>query len=162
MFLLQNRTCALLTGFCQKNNVKTIVDGTNLDDLKDYRPGIAAMHDFGIQSPLVFSKYTKAEIRNDAKNLGLSVYDRPSNSCLASRIPWGQRVTAERLARIEVGETIVKQIARIQQVRVRDLDGIAKIEVEQDNIQRISDPKIINEINVKLQTNWIQKCYYRF
>ncbi len=135
----------------QKNNVKTIVDGTNLDDLKDYRPGIVAIHDNGIKSPLVETKFTKKEIRNEAKSLGLSVCDRPSNSCLASRIPWGQRVTAERLARIEVGETIVKQITGAQQVRVRDLDGLAKIEVEHDKIHCISDKKIINEINLKLQ-----------
>lgn len=140
-----------LQDFAKKNNVKTIVDGTNLDDLKDYRPGIVAMHDNGITSPLVDTKYTKNEIRNQAKSLGLSVYDRPSNSCLASRIPWGQRVTAERLARIEVGETIVKQLTGVQQVRVRDLDGLAKIEVEQDKIQWIFNKKTINEIHIKLQ-----------
>ena len=140
-----------LQDFAKKNNVKTIVDGTNLDDFKDYRPGIVAIHDNGIKSPLVETKFTKNEIRNEAKSLGLSVFDRPSNSCFASRIPWGQRVTAERLARIEVGETIVKQITGIQQVRVRDLDGLAKIEVEQDKIHCFSDKATINEINVKLQ-----------
>jgi uncharacterized protein len=62
------------------------------------------------------------------------VYDKPSNSCLASRIPWGQRVTNEKLTRIELGETFVKQITNVRQVRVRDLNGIAKIEVEKDQI----------------------------
>ena len=150
-FYCRTELAQYLIDFAKTNNIKTIVDGTNLDDLKDYRPGIIALHDNGIKSPLVETKFTKNEIRNEAKNLGLTVHDRPSNSCLASRIPWGQRVTAERLTRIEVGETIVKQIAGVQQVRVRDLNGIAKIEVEHDKIHHISNKKIINEINVKLQ-----------
>ncbi len=150
-FYCRTELAQYLQAFAKKNNVKTIVDGTNLDDLKDYRPGIVAIHDNGIKSPLVETKFTKNEIRNEPRSLGLSICDRPSNSCLASRIPWGQRVTAERLARIEVGETIVKQITGAQQVRVRDLDGLAKIEVEQDKIHCISDKKTINEINLKLQ-----------
>ena len=81
----------------------------------------------------------------------MSVYDRPSNSCLASRIPWGQRVTAERLARIEMGEFIVKQILGINQVRVRDLDGLAKIEVEKNDLELFSDEKKRNEITIKLE-----------
>ena len=93
-----------LLGVAKKENITCIVDGTNLDDLGDYRPGITALRNNGIQSPLVEVQFSKQEIRQAAKALGLSVYERPSNSCLASRIPWGQRVTAERLARIEIGD----------------------------------------------------------
>ena len=75
----------------------------------------------------------------------------PSNSCLASRIPWGQRVTAERLARIEIGEKIIKQKTGIQQIRVRDIDGIARIEVEPDKIHLLNNDVIKNEIFSKLQ-----------
>ena len=78
---------------------------------------------------------SKDEIRKICKNIGLTVYNRPSNSCLASRIPWGQRVTAERLTRIEMGETIIKQLTGFQQVRVRDLDGVAKIEIESSKVK---------------------------
>ena len=99
----------LLT-LANEHDVKFIVDGTNLDDLGDYRPGIEALKRNGIRSPLVETNFTKNEIRRTAKLIGLSVYDKPSNSCLASRIPWGQRVTTEKLTRIELGETIVKQI----------------------------------------------------
>ena len=66
--------------------------------------------------------------------VGLSIFDKPSNSCLASRIPWGQRVTAEKLARIEMGEKIIKQKTGIHQVRVRDIDGTARIEVETNKL----------------------------
>ena len=85
------------------------------------------------------------------KKIGLSVYDRPSNSCLASRIPWGQRVTAERLTRIEVGESIVKQILDVNQVRVRDYDGVAKIEIEKNKLKQLSDKTKLNEISKKLE-----------
>jgi len=134
----------------KNHDVKIIVDGTNLDDLGDYRPGIQALKENGIRSPLVETKCIKDEVRNIAKSVGLSVYDRPSNSCLASRIPWGQRVTAERLTRIELGEILVKQITNLKQVRVRDIEGCAKIEVDKNRIA-IFNKNIINQLNKKLK-----------
>ena len=139
-----------LITLANEHNVKFIVDGTNLDDLGDYRPGIEALKRNGIRSPLVETNFTKNEIRRTAKLIGLSVYDKPSNSCLASRIPWGQRVTTEKLTRIELGETIVKQITNLKQVRVRDLDGIAKIEVDKNRISIFEDD-ILAEITNKLK-----------
>lgn len=133
------------------DNIDVIVDGTNLDDLGDFRPGINALRQNGIRSPLVETNFTKKEIREAARLVGLSVYDKPSNSCLASRIPWGQRVTSERLARIEFGESLVKRITKIKQVRVRDLDGSAKIEVEKQHIGRFDDDSIMNDITEKLK-----------
>ena len=100
---------------------------------------------------MIETGFTKNQIRDEAKKAGLSVYDRPSNSCLASRIPWGQRVTAERLARIEIGESIVKQTLGINQVRVRDFDGIAKIEVEKNDLGLFSNKTKLNEITSKLE-----------
>ena len=116
----------------------------------DYRPGIDALHKHGIRSPLLETNFTKQLVRETAKSIGLSIYDKPSNSCLASRIPWGQRVTAEKLARIEMGEKIIKQKTGIQQVRVRDIDGIARIEVEREKLQLFNDNEIKNEIFSKL------------
>lgn len=130
--------------------VNVIVDGTNLDDLGDYRPGIEALRQNGIQSPLVETNFSKSQIRGIAKSVGLSVHDKPSNSCLASRIPWGQRVTAEKLTRIELGETVVKQITKIKQVRVRDLDGSAKIEVEKNDISEFNND-VLDKITEKLK-----------
>ncbi len=127
----------------RKENASIIVDGTNLDDLGEYRPGIRALKENGVRSPLVEVGFTKYEIREYAQKVGLSVYDRPSNSCLASRIPWGQEVTAERLARIEAGEIMVKQFFGIRQVRVRDFNGIAKIEVWKEEMYLLLDqPKL--------------------
>ena len=139
-----------LIELAKKHDVKIIVDGTNLDDLGDYRPGIQALRENGIQSPLVETKFLKSQIRDIAKDVGLSVFDRPSNSCLASRIPWGQRVTAEKLTRIEFGETLVKQLTNLKQVRVRDFEGAAKIEVDKTMIS-IFDENIMNQLNEKLK-----------
>ena len=139
-----------LIKLAKTRSVEIIVDGTNLDDLGDYRPGIQALKENGIRSPLVETKFFKSEIRDIAKSVGLSVHDRPANSCLASRIPWGQRVTAERLTRIELGETIVKQITNLKQVRVRDIQGCAKIEVNKEKIS-IFDENIINQLSKKLK-----------
>ena len=130
--------------------INLVVDGTQSDDMGDYRPGINALHGHGIRSPLLETQFTKELVRKTAKSVGLSIYDRPSNSCLASRIPWGQRVTAEKLTRIEIGEKIIKQETGIQQVRVRDIDGIARIEVERDMLQLLNDPDIKKEIFSKL------------
>lgn len=140
-----------LVELANQRNIELIVDGTNLDDLGDYRPGIEALKQNGIQSPLVENKLTKKEIRDLAKSVGLSVFDKPSNSCLASRIPWGQKITSERLLRIEYGETMVKQIAKLKQVRVRDLDGLAKLEVEKEKIFVLRDDVIFKEISKKLK-----------
>lgn len=140
-----------LIRLARKENITVIVDGTNIDDLGDYRPGIVALQNNGIRSPLVESNFTKSEVRDTAKSVGLSVYDRPSNSCLASRIPWGQRVTAERLARIEVGETFVKQMVGAKQVRVRDINGMAKIEIGQDELDLIQSVNI-DDLAAKLKS----------
>jgi len=139
-----------LIELARKYDIRVIVDGTNLDDLGDYRPGIEALKQNGIKSPLVETKFLKSEIRESAKSVGLSVYDKPSNSCLASRIPWGQRVTAEKLTRIEFSETIVKQLTNVKQVRVRDLNGSAKIEVDKVMIS-LFDDAVLNKITEKLK-----------
>ncbi len=140
-----------LVQMANEMEIDLIVDGTNLDDLGDYRPGLQALEQKGVRSPLVENKFNKNDVRKIAKLVGLSVYDKPSNSCLASRIPWGQQITSERLLRIELGETIVKQTTNLKQVRVRDLDGIAKLEIEKEKIPLL-DQQIIKEIEEKLKT----------
>ena len=128
-----------------------IVDGTNLDDLKEYRPGIVALQNNGIKSPLVEVGFSKLDVRDCAKKAGLSIYDKPSNSCLASRIPWGNFVTAEKLARIEKSEIIVKHLFGVRQVRVRDLDDRARIEVGENEVKLLADSKKISTLTDSLK-----------
>ena len=150
-FYCRDELSLKLLEFSTSLSIEMIVDGTQSDDMGDYRPGIDALHGNGIRSPLLETHFTKELVRQTAKSVGLSIFDKPSNSCLASRIPWGQRVTAERLARIEMGEKIIKQKTGIQQIRVRDIDGIARIEVEPDKIHLLNDAGIKNEIFSKLK-----------
>tara|TARA_B100000029_G_scaffold374178_1_gene368497 strand:- start:889 stop:1689 length:801 start_codon:yes stop_codon:yes gene_type:complete len=139
-----------LIQFASSLDINVIVDGTQNDDMGDYRPGIDALHGNGIRSPLLETHFTKNMVRNTAKSIGLSIFDKPSNSCLASRIPWGQRVTAEKLARIELSEKIIKQKTGVRQVRVRDIDGTARIEVEDVNLHLFNNSSLKNEIFSKL------------
>jgi len=131
--------------------IDMIVDGTNTDDLGDYRPGVLALRENGIRSPLAEAGLSKKMVREAARSICLSVYDKPSNSCLASRIPWGQSVTAERLARIEIGEKIVKQLTGAKQVRVRDMNGIAKIEVGVDELSILENNTMLEKIKDQLK-----------
>ena len=140
-----------LIEFASTLDIDVIVDGTQSDDMGDYRPGIDALHRNGIRSPLLETHFSKNMVRNTAKSIGLSIYDKPSNSCLASRIPWGQRVTAEKLVRIEMAEKIIKQQTGLRQVRVRDIDGNARIEVEFDKINQLNNNAVKSEIFSKLK-----------
>ena len=81
----------------------------------------------------------------------MTIFDKPSNSCLASRIPWGQRVTAERLLRIELSEKLVKQTINAKQVRVRDLKGVAKLEVGPNELNLLNNKKTLKKISSQLQ-----------
>ena len=149
-FYCRDELSRKLIQFASSLDIDVIVDGTQSDDMGDYRPGINALHGNGIRSPLLETHFTKNMVRSTAKSVGLSIYDKPSNSCLASRIPWGQRVTAERLVRIEMGEKIIKQKTGLKQVRVRDIDGNARIEVDYDSIHLFENAALKNEIFSKL------------
>jgi pyridinium-3,5-biscarboxylic acid mononucleotide sulfurtransferase len=135
----------------KKAGVALIADGTNVDDLADYRPGIRALRENGVQSPMVELGISKSEIRGIAKSFGLSVYDKPSNACLASRIPTGSEVTYEKLQRIESAEIIVKTIFGVRQVRVRDHGELARVEVGRDELQKMFDVDKLTLLDGKLK-----------
>lgn len=140
-----------LSNEARQMDVDLIVDGTNTDDLSDYRPGIKALRENGIKSPLVELGINKQDVRNIAKANNLSVYDKPSNSCLASRIPHGMPVTLEKLKRIETAELLIKSIFKVRQVRVRDHQDIARIEVGKDEIKDMFDFEKMSVVDSKLR-----------
>ncbi len=131
--------------------ITLIVDGTNIDDLTDYRPGIRALRENGVRSPMVELGIEKLQIREIAKSFGLSVYDKPSNACLASRIPTGSDVTYKKLQRIESAEIIVKTIFGVRQIRVRDHDDLARIEVGRDELHKMFDVYKLALLDAKLK-----------
>ena len=95
-----------------------LADGTNADDLSDYRPGLRALKELNVRSPLLEAGYTKHEIRAGLKSMGIPLWDRPAYACLASRIPYGERITAEKLEAVDRAETVLRN-ADFVQVRVR-------------------------------------------
>lgn len=120
----------LLREIAEQKGFKTITDGTNLDDSKEYRPGITALKEENIYSPLLENRVDKATSRKIASILGLPVANKPSNTCLATRLPYGQEITLEKLNRINLAEAYIKRKLKIEVVRVRDHDGLARIELE--------------------------------
>jgi uncharacterized protein len=113
-----------------------IVDGTNLDDLGDDRPGIRAARKQGVRSPLVEAALSKEELRSLAKSMGLSNWDKPAAACLSSRIPRGIPITRENLSRVERAEAVLLSEG-FRHCRVRDHGEIARIEVAQDELPRL-------------------------
>ncbi len=109
-----------------------IIDGTNYDDLEDFRPGTAALEEFKVKSPLAEAGITKEEIRAIAKEYDLSVCNKPAMACLASRIPYGEEITEKKLLMISEAEKLISDILGVRMVRVRHHRDIARIEVPPD------------------------------
>lgn len=115
--------------------------GTNLDDLGDHRPGIAAARDRGAVMPMVDAELTKAEIRQLSRELGLRTWDKPQLACLSSRFPYGTRITLERLRQVDEFEDALRALG-LRQVRVRYHEAIARLEIELDDIPRLVSPGV--------------------
>ena len=118
----------------KKLNYKHVLDGVNLDDLGDYRPGINAAKDAGVISPLAILKFSKQDIRDISKSLCLPWWDKPAQPCLSSRFPYGYEITQKRLKMIEKAEEYIKNFG-IKEVRVRCQGTSARIEIPKDKIQ---------------------------
>ena len=118
-----------------------VVNGTNKDDLGDYRPGLEAAKNAGARSPLVEAGMTKADVRAAAQAIGMSVWDKPAAACLSSRIPYGTSVTTERLAQIGGLEADLKALG-FRQLRVRWHDQIARIEIALAELELVLTPGV--------------------
>jgi uncharacterized protein len=120
-------------------NLEHIANGTNCDDLGDYRPGLQAAKLAGVRSPLVEAELSKSEVRALARLIGMHVWDKPASACLSSRIPYGTSVTRERLAQIGGFEADLKALG-FRQLRVRWHDKIARIEIDIAELERLLVP----------------------
>ena len=119
----------------------SVLNGTNCDDLGDYRPGLQAASNAHVKSPLVDCAFDKADVRAGSRLLGLPVWDKPAAACLSSRIPYGTSVTSEKLAQIGGLESQLKQLG-FRQVRVRYHDKLARIELDLQDVTRAAQPGI--------------------
>ncbi len=142
----------------KEKNLKAVIEGSNADDTSDFRPGMKAVKKFNVRSPLLEAGLTKVEIRSLSKELNLPTWNKPAMACLSSRIPYGETITEERLYRIEQAETALKNLGLLQ-VRVRDHNEVARIEVEASQIINItSDLFRDSVVKVLKQTGYKYVC----
>lgn len=134
----------------KKNNIQYVADGTNLDDLGDYRPGLKAIEELKVVSPLKECGFTKEDIRALSKEMNLKTFNKPAFACLATRIPCGTKITNEKLRMIEKSEEYLVDIG-INQFRVRLHEDIARIEVGKDEIHKFFSNDILDKTNNKLK-----------
>lgn len=129
-----------------------VFEGTSLSDLRGHRPGWRAIaEEESVYSPWVEAGFTKEDIRKLARMIGLSVHDKPSMACLASRIPFNERITVERVVRVGKAEAAVKRIAGVRQVRVRDHNGLARIEVDENEMKQLLNIELMRKIAEELK-----------
>ncbi len=143
-----------LAALVQQEGYAHILNGTNVDDLGDHRPGLVAARDFTVRSPLVEAGMNKADVRTLAAHLGLDNADKPQAACLSSRFPYGARIDVERLAQVERAEECLARLGFVQ-FRVRHHEDVARLEVAAEELPRAL------RLRETLQAE-VQACGYRF
>lgn len=139
------------------NGYSWVVEGSNIDDLDDYRPGMKAIEELRvIKSPLLEAGFTKSDIRSISREWGLPTWDRPSAACLVSRLSYGQPITPKKLNQVEQGEDFLRPLC-IGQVRVRHHGDLARIEVDRTNIAILASPK-----NAKSITEYFRQIGFKY
>ena len=131
-----------------QENISFVLDASNYDDLKDYRPGMKALERFGVVSPLIDVKITKKEIREFSKQMNLDTWNKPAFACLASRIPYGTEITKSKLKKVELAEGFIRNLG-VKQFRVRYHDDIARIEILKNDFEKVLNNS--NEITRKFK-----------
>ena len=139
-----------LRKIAREENLRFVLDGSNTDDLGDYRPGSKAAKEKAVRSPLQECGFTKAEIREASRAIGLPTADKPSFACLASRFPYGTMITAQALGAVEKAENALRDLG-FEQVRVRAHGEIARIELLPQDVARAAEPEVRSRIVSDLQ-----------
>ena len=139
-----------LLQIAKDNNIPYVLDGSNFGDMSDYRPGTQAKKELGVRSPLMELGFTKEDIRKYSKELNLPTWDKPSYACLASRIPYGTRITQEILQKVEQGEKFLKSLG-FKQLRVRHHDSIVRIELDKESIVKLLQDGLMDKISKKFE-----------
>lgn len=140
-YLCKGELYGMLIKLAQTEGLKTVVDGANSDDKADYRPGMQAAAAAGVRSPLVEAGIGKDEVRSLARELGLSNWDLPSSSCLASRFPYGEPITPSKLKAVCEGERHLRALG-FSAVRVRHHGSVARVELRESEISLAAEESI--------------------
>lgn len=150
-YLCKRAIFTIIKKFAADNGFNYVLDGTNFDDTKDYRPGLKALSELEIKSPLLQCEITKAEIRCFSKELGLNTWDKPAYACLLSRIPYGTRLTEEEFRKIEKSEKYMMDRG-FKSVRVRSHGEIARIEVPFSEREKLFNLELMDVIVKELKS----------
>lgn len=132
----------------EQHGFSHVADGSNIDDMGDYRPGMRALEELGVRSPLREAGLGKEEIRSLSHTLGLPTWDKPAFACLASRVPYGEAITREKLQQVEKAEEFLMELG-FHQVRVRHHGNIARIEVPPEDRSRFFDSSFMDKIHTE-------------
>jgi len=144
-FYCKSELFTKLRQIAEKEGVPHIVDATNVDDQGDWRPGLEAAKKLQVRSPLVEAGMTKKDIRELSRRMGLPTWDLPAAACLASRFPYGETITEEKLKRVERSEAALKELG-FRQVRVRSHQNLARIEVDPSEVPRLTESSVREKI----------------
>ena len=144
-YLCKRELFTKIKAIAHEHNIKNVIEGSNVDDTGDYRPGLKAIEELEIKSPLRYAGLTKSEIRELSRELGLPTWDKPSFACLASRFVYGERIDIEKLKMIERAEELLLEM-NFRQVRVRIHGNIARIEIMPEDFARIIQDDIRTKI----------------
>ena len=134
----------------QGEGVRYVCEGSNVDDEGDYRPGMRAIAELGVMSPLRTVRLTKDEIRALSRMYDLPTWKKPSYACLASRIPYGEIITREKLKMIEEAEQYLHELG-FEQIRVRVHENLARLELTEEDFEKIYDKALRNQISAHLK-----------
>ncbi len=133
-----------------RSEFEAILDGTQLDDLGDTRPGLLAAQEAGVRSPLAEAGFSKKDVRETAHLFGLEVWDKPAMPCLSSRIPHGEQITVEKLSQVGQAESTVKRLSGARDIRVRHHGERAAIEVSQEELPLFHRNGLMNRVKKEL------------
>ena len=140
-----------LKTIAKRLGIQSILDGTQVDDLGDDRPGLRAAREAGVVSPLLLSSFSKLEVREAAKTLGLTVWDKPAMPCLSSRVAHGEDITNEKLRMIEQAELFIRNMTGVRELRVRYIGSAARVEVSPDERRIFFDERIMDRVDAELR-----------
>jgi uncharacterized protein len=149
-YLCKKAVFSMIKTLAKEEGYHYVIDGTNFDDIGDYRPGLKALEELNIKSPLLECKLTKMEIRSLSKELGLNTWDKPPYACLLTRIPYGNELKVEDFEKIEKAEKYMMALG-FRAIRVRCHGNLARIEVDRKDRSKLFDEEILDQISSKFK-----------
>jgi pyridinium-3,5-biscarboxylic acid mononucleotide sulfurtransferase len=155
-YLCKTAVFSMILDVARKQGYNYVIDGTNFDDIGDYRPGLKALKELEVKSPLLECKLTKAEIRTFSKELGLNTWDKPAYACLLTRIPYGNELKVEDFVKIENAEKYMMSIG-FKAVRVRCHGDLARVEVAKSDRSKLFNEELLDTIAKK-----IKECGFKY